>query len=575
MTTFFAYIDPSASSLLIQLALSFALGSFFIIKRGILRAGRFLNAESVAAGPWSAIVAISFASVAMFRIWAELFGYKRADTFEMKHPPLPSHYVAALLACLIIATIVWPVVVRGAKPGRTGKVFSTIFLLLCFVPLNGLRDVLGYRYFPMLRFSAVRVFGPFVVGTLAVGFAGTLIVAIVLYQRFLARIVFLVLLVGSPFSVILSGASLMHAVRYSAFGFQDQSSIRRSSGRGKSMRVVWVIFDEMDQRLAFEDRPAGLEMPEFDNFRQSAFYSDSVSEAGNNTIFAIPSLMIGRKIIRVREADVDELQVSFEAPTSFVSFKTIPNIFSRLRDLGLSTGLAAWGTPYCRMFGGQLARCWWCESARPDNSIRDDVMPATIDSLRSLFETPNFSIFGQSLCTRQHIKIYESVNREAFSIASDPQIDVSLIQLTGAHPPHFYNRKTGDFSLANSPVKGYTDSLALCDITLRRLRLAMQAAGVWENTVVIVSSDHHSRSSGIFDGKIDHRVVFMVKFPGQGRGVYFNRPISALATGALIVDIATDRVRDPSALTDWMNHRASNDELAGSRKEDWLTLSSR
>lgn len=391
MTNFLAYIDPSASSLLIQFVISLALGSFVFLRRSFSRVSRLFTEENLAPGVWCIVAAISFANIAMFRVWAELFSYKEGDIFEMKHPPPPSHYLSALLATLALTAVIWPLIVWSAKPGRAGKVCSLIFLLLWFIPLNALRDVIGYRYFPMLRFSGVRAFGPAVVAVVGVSVAVAVLIAIFWYQRFLFRLLSLLLIVGSPFALLMAGASLVRAARYSDAGFQDETSVRRPSGRRDAPRVVWVIFDEMDQRLAFDDRPSGLSMPEFDRFREKALYSNNVTEAGGDTIFAIPSLMIGRKVLRVREAGVNELQVAFQDSTAFTSFKTIPNLFGQLRQLGLSTGLVAWGTPYCRMFGSEVSRCWWCESARPDNSISDDLTSGAVDSLRSLVETlPTF-----------------------------------------------------------------------------------------------------------------------------------------------------------------------------------------
>jgi hypothetical protein len=555
MKELFTYVDPSASSLLIQFLLSLILGSFLFLRRSFSQARGFLTNENLEPGIWCAIAAVSFANLAMFRVWTELFGYRPGDAFEMKHPPLPSHYLSALFATLLLAVIIGPIIAWGAKSGRIGKMFSAIFLLLWFIPLNALRDVVGSRYLPLLRFTGVRLFGPAVVAFVGITLAALLLTFVFWHQRFFFRFLCLLLIAGSPFVLLTAGSSLVRASTYSPAGFEDQVSASRPSERKSAPRVVWVIFDELDQRLAFDERPAGLQMPEFDRFRREAFYSDRVTEAGNDTIFAIPSLMIGRKIVRVREAGVGELKVAFAGSSIFSSFKETPNLFGQLRHAGLNAGLVAWGTPYCRMFGSQVSRCWWCESPRPDNSISDNVGSGTIDSLRSLFETPNFSMFGQSLCTRHQSEIYQSVNREAFSVASDPQIDVAFLQLTGAHPPHFYNRYKDNFTLGNSPIRGYTDSLALCDKTLASLKLAMQSTNVWSKSVVILSSDHHNRSSPIFDGKIDHRVVFMVKFPGEGRGLYYHRDINALVSGPMVFEIATGHIRDEADLVDWINHR--------------------
>src|SRR2546423_46880 len=40
-------------------------------------------------------------------------------------------------------------------------------------------------------------------------------------------------------------------------------------------RVVWLMFDELDQRITFEARPPGLELPELDRLRRESLYADA------------------------------------------------------------------------------------------------------------------------------------------------------------------------------------------------------------------------------------------------------------------------------------------------------------
>ncbi|HEU5324151.1 MAG TPA: hypothetical protein VFX28_25345, partial [Methylomirabilota bacterium] len=40
-------------------------------------------------------------------------------------------------------------------------------------------------------------------------------------------------------------------------------------------RVVWLVLEELDQRITFEARPAGLELPELDRLRRESLYADA------------------------------------------------------------------------------------------------------------------------------------------------------------------------------------------------------------------------------------------------------------------------------------------------------------
>jgi arylsulfatase A-like enzyme len=86
-----------------------------------------------------------------------------------------------------------------------------------------------------------------------------------------------------------------------------------------------------------------------------------------------------------------------------------------------------------------------------------------------------------------------------------------LIHLLTPHFPHAYDRAAGTFTLGNAPLRGYYDSLALTDLALAQLRRAMEAAGTWDSTTVLLSSDHPMKHAALLDGKSDARVPFLLK----------------------------------------------------------------
>src|SRR5262249_56942805 len=57
-------------------------------------------------------------------------------------------------------------------------------------------------------------------------------------------------------------------------------------------RVVWLVFEELDQRIAFEARPPGLGLPELDRLRRDSLYADAARPPAGTTEVAIPALLI-------------------------------------------------------------------------------------------------------------------------------------------------------------------------------------------------------------------------------------------------------------------------------------------
>jgi arylsulfatase A-like enzyme len=78
-------------------------------------------------------------------------------------------------------------------------------------------------------------------------------------------------------------------------------------------------------------------------------------------------------------------------------------------------------------------------------------------------------------------------------LVARPEIGLVLLHLPVPHPPAYYDRKSG---LINSEIPGtYEDGLALLDRTLQELRTTMEAAGQWEGSFVLITTDHPLRAS--------------------------------------------------------------------------------
>src|SRR5262249_24445733 len=59
-------------------------------------------------------------------------------------------------------------------------------------------------------------------------------------------------------------------------------------------RVVWLVFEELDQRITFEARPAGLELPELDRLRRESLYADTARPPAAPGELTIPALITRR-----------------------------------------------------------------------------------------------------------------------------------------------------------------------------------------------------------------------------------------------------------------------------------------
>ena len=97
----------------------------------------------------------------------------------------------------------------------------------------------------------------------------------------------------------------------------------------RSPRFVWIIFDELDQRVVFERRPGYLELPELDRLSAESVSADHAAQTATFTAIALPSLISGRIYATARAVDASTLEVVPQGSTGQVDWRNEPNVFTR------------------------------------------------------------------------------------------------------------------------------------------------------------------------------------------------------------------------------------------------------
>ncbi|MCX6626172.1 MAG: sulfatase-like hydrolase/transferase, partial [Candidatus Solibacter sp.] len=115
------------------------------------------------------------------------------------------------------------------------------------------------------------------------------------------------------------------------------------------------------------------------------------------------------------------------------------------------------------------------------------------------------------------------------------------------------NRKTGTFTLGNSPIAGYIDSLALLDGTVGEMRRTMENAGAWDSTTVLFTSDHGYREAEALDGKSDPRIPYLLKLAGQKEAVAYTAQFNAVLTADLLLGVLRGEINDAASAKAWLD----------------------
>lgn len=500
------------------------------------------------------LAALSLANLCFMGAWVVLLNPRHYTYYHWKEHPGFLEYAALLVDVLILAALFWGAATFARRSGNRTLVWAVrwAFLLSLIVPLNDLRQQL---FDPLARgrkslVAALVLFAVF----------GLVVLAAVLLRKWRLKIIrgaYTAVLILSPFAVVtlLQGAWLTYKHGGNAARAADAPAAPRLNQKD-SPRVVWIVFDELDQRVAFTGRPAGLELPELDRLRTQSLFATNAYPPSNQTLLSMPSLITGKVALTAMPERPDELMIRYKGEPESVPLSAQPNVFADARGQGFDTALVGWYHPYCRVMGRSLTSCFWEPTVDEISPLRG--RPTLLKSMsnwatRSLFRIPGmfrlFQSWYDSDRAEDHTLEHQHVMERATVVAKDKGFGLTLLHFPVPHHPFIYDRSQG--ALSSRPDNTYEGNLVLTDRTLGELRREMEAAGLWDASAVIVSSDHWWRSPP--DGKIEKRVPFIMKLPGQTAGTVYDAEFNTVLTPGLIKAILAGEVTTPESAAAWLD----------------------
>jgi hypothetical protein len=501
------------------------------------------------------LVALSLANLLFIRAWfAALYD---ADFGYFNKLRVTAMTLLALATNLAWTTALAWLMIRAWRRWQNRwfhLAIHLLFLSVLLVPLDFIRGVVFNchlsRVFAQLKHPVV-------------GVPTGLALALILWQhRKAARAAALLVGILSPLAlfVVARTALLLLGVENLAQHGAEPALPLPSPVRPNQPRVLWVIFDETDQRLAFEQRPTGVALPEFDRLRAQSLASTNAFPPGDRTMLSMPALISGQRLATVEIKEPSDLTLILADTHTPTNWSCLPSVFGSARQLGVNTALVGWDHPYRRVLGRELNYCEWfpfpgTEPTRgPTFSgtlLRQIMCPAGPFLIRYLFANTCRASLACSL-----------------TLVTNDTYGLTLLHLPPPHEPGVYNPKTGRYVLSIRPeTTEYFNNLALADRFLGTLRRAMERTGDWDKTWFIMSADHSWRRSKVYDGRRDLRIPFLVKVPGQAGPVTYSSRMNTVLTHDLILAILRGDLHDTTGLVSWLDtHRSSQETISDDPK---------
>jgi|ERR1043166_2299723 hypothetical protein len=531
------------------------------------------------------LICISLGNFCFLRRWYDLEHLQqRAVDYYRVRPADPSLLIATLIAALILALMFWLAWIwlqRNPTSGRV-KFAQSVFLLILIFPLESVR-----RYWNMqtispdlasnislLSVESVLAFG---VGMVLLGnprMVGAAKRATLLLTLLLPSLVI-------DFTWTRLGAE-------AASAYQPKPPAPMLAPRpGPPRRLIWIIFDEFDQRLAFNVRPQSLQMPQIDRLRAESLFANRATQTAAWTTLAVPCLVSGRIFSRADLIDADELEI-YEDSQGPLDWARQPNVFTGARQLGVNSELVGWHHPYCRVFGDTLVRCLDVPSGHPTAALLRETQAAEegvlrtvpflfriqFENLRDMFRSmkePGSDSLRDVYVQQRQQRQYLQIRDRAYAGAVDKQIDFLFVHFPVPHLFAIYDRRRQDYKLSSSI--DYLDNLALVDRTVGEFRQALEHAGLWDETSLLITSDHGLRPDlwrgrlGWTDqlekltaGGLSPNVPFVLKLAGQREGVVYDRSFSNVVSADLSLAVLSGQVSTAKQAAAWLDEHSRTDE---------------
>lgn len=522
------------------------------------------------------IIALSLANLCMIRGWSYVsFTLSPANQYYMKYPSTANHFTAVMLIIMLLSAVFITAITiaRRSQNSFLMKSARLAFLLALTIPANGILsnyDFSGKKYLLIILMAL---------------FLLAFLLAVKIYsknpKKKLTDDIFIFLknavLIMSAFLVfnIFHTAWMMFRTNPASFNDKPPAAVQNADDMSHQ-RVLLLIFDEMSQDVVFENRPSGLELPEFDRFRSEALYADNAYPPGCETDLSLPSYITGRTVSEFKPVKPDEMMIKTEGEDQPVGWSSIPNLFSKVYEMGFNTSVIGWYHPYGRLFGDSLASCTWHPYEPYRQMDLSESLAVQAENLVDIIpygrylRLSNHIYASDLLIQKERHETYLKILEETKEALNNTDIDFIISHWPVPHPPGLYDRDINDFRYYGG---SYLDNLALADRTLEELRHTMEASGTWDNTSIIITSDHWWRKDlwmtkllwteeddivSVNNGNIDHRVPFLLKLAGHNEDVRIDNPFNTVIIHNLVIELLNNKITDTDSAVSCIRNNSLN-----------------
>ena len=329
---------------------------------------------------------------------------------------------------------------------------------------------------------------------------------------------------------------------------------RPSRGAITGLRVLppvhLFIFDEWSYQRTFEAGQVRPNLPNLAALARECTVYHSAKSPGIETAQSVPGILRSSSGSSTISGGV----AGFAVGNRFVPAESCPSLFDAVEGLGYQRVLGHFGYALNLWAEGKVDCCrsylWY---PRPRSPAEHLLLP--LHDAAFYWTDPITPTLHLKLKTRINdaavLETHRGLTADSLALVTRPDPVFSVLHWPLPHHPYLLNpdgsyRGAASAAWEKGNLEGYQRNLAVLDAKIGELVAAMKAAGTWNNSLLVLTSDHGWRNDPARQPGDDLRhVPLMVKLPGHTEPRQVDADIELSRLGELIASI----VQPPAAST--------------------------
>lgn len=523
--------------------------------------------------PKQFLAAYSLASLLFLRIWFELnhLHHEAMHKYWLGRAPTMLDYAVAVAGALLLALLLLPLIRAMQRRDRPRLAAACAFIVMVLLGRSaylalGISELLPELVRLQIQDAAGALW---LSGATAAGLfaACVLLVWLGRSRQWLVNsgpVLGAVLVILFPYGIAAAATALNSGFRAD----DDFPAVVRSAPDTNTRvavagapRVIVMVFDELDYRLAFESS-RGPELKGLSRLRASSLFATQAFPPSNATAISMPALLMGERLQNIRTDRRDGLDL-FREDGSVVSFGDSATLVHRAVGEGHRVALIGWYHAYCRLFT-MASDC--LDSPGHGHSTS---YPATDAWEVMIAQWRQVVPFGSSYAVSR----YENSVARFRRVLADPSLGLVFAHFSIPHGPVIFDASTGkltnavrEVTYATGPV-GYFSNLMLVDRLVDETMDAMQAG--CRGCILVVTSDHWWRWARRYDGRTDRRVPFAVYMPGESGSTLLGRKFNTEFLAHLVMAMLRGEPATRADIARWIErHGRPRDPVSAPWMDD-------